>query len=109
MKRTLLFTIIALLIVACETKTNSKASNRPQENTTVSADLSMVKTITLPVKGMTCGGCENSVVKSVKKLDGIAEVTASHEKENAVVKFDTTLTDIEQVKEAITQAGYTIE
>ena len=38
----------------------------------------MATALTLPVHGMTCGGCENAVKRAVGAMPGIAEVTASH-------------------------------
>jgi copper ion binding protein len=71
--------------------------------------MAKMQTVEFSVKGMTCSGCENTVMKSVKKLDGIAEVLASHEKETAVVKFDTSLVNPAEIEKAIVAAGYTVE
>jgi len=41
----------------------------------------------LRVTGMTCGGCENAVKRTLQKLDGVTEVTASHAQEAVGVTF----------------------
>ena len=48
----------------------------------------MSTTLTLPVHGMTCGGCENAVKRAVGAMTGIADVTASHRDNQVVVTFD---------------------
>lgn len=61
------------------------------------------------VNGMTCGGCESHVCNAVKKLDGIANVTASFKDANAVIKFDPTKTSKEEIEKAIASTGYKVE
>jgi copper chaperone CopZ len=63
----------------------------------------------LEVKGMTCEGCENAIVASIKKLDGIQEATASHTQEEAMIVFDTTKTTVDEITHAIVEAGYSVE
>jgi len=67
------------------------------------------KTITLAVEGMTCTGCENTVKEAVGGVEGVSEVVASHTEGSAIVKFDSTLTDIKAISIAITDAGYTVQ
>lgn len=104
----LIFAVFAL--AACNnTGTSSTDSTTTKMETAAPADMAKVETLEFSVKGMTCEGCENTVMKSVKKLDGIAEVVASHEKETAVVKFDTSLVSTADIEKAITDVGYKVE
>jgi copper chaperone CopZ len=97
----LLFQIVLLVsLIACNSS-NTKPTNQPGEI------LSEI-TAEIGVEGMTCTGCENSINKSVEKLEGIVEVTSSHIDKKTVVKFDESKISIEQIKEAITQVGYKI-
>ena len=45
-------------------------------------------TSTFHVTGMSCGGCEVGVRRTLETLDGVEEVKASHKEENAVVTYD---------------------
>jgi mercuric transport protein len=58
------------------------------------------------VQGMTCATCGLTVKSAVKKLNGIKEVTASVEKKNAVVQFDSKQTNVEAIRKAIDNVGY---
>ena len=59
----------------------------------------------LQVEGMTCGGCANSVKKSVQAVDSAAKVEVDLGSKK--VRIDTTL-GIDQVKAAVVQAGYPV-
>ena len=58
------------------------------------------------VEGMTCGGCEVAVKRSVGKLEGVDTVKASHEDGRAEVTYDPGKVTIEQIVEAIEKLGY---
>jgi copper chaperone len=60
----------------------------------------------LTVTGMTCGGCEQAVVRAVSRLDGVSHVTASHRDNRVVVDYDAARVDRARVEDAITRAGY---
>jgi copper chaperone len=62
----------------------------------------------LTVTGMTCGGCENAVKRAVSRLDGVANVSASHADNRVVVEYDATKVERDRVAEAISKAGYTV-
>lgn len=59
----------------------------------------------LQVEGMTCGGCANSVKKSVQAVDSAAKVEVDLGSKK--VRIDTNL-GIDQVKAAVVQAGYPV-
>ena len=48
----------------------------------------MNTTVTLPVTGMTCGGCENAVTRALARLPGVSEAVASHRDATVRVTFD---------------------
>lgn len=60
------------------------------------------------VSGMTCAGCEGHVKSEVNKLNGIVSCQVSYEEGNTIVKFDSTLTNIEEVRTAIERTGYKV-
>lgn len=65
-----------------------------------------VREITLPILGMTCASCANTIEKFVKKLDGINEVSVNFATEKARVVYDSSSTRISAIKDAISKAGY---
>ncbi|MEQ9441926.1 MAG: mercuric transport protein MerTP [Cyclobacteriaceae bacterium] len=66
------------------------------------------QTIELPVKGMTCSGCESHVTHAVGELAGVKEVKASYEKGNAIVKYDPDKVEKDKIVEAINKTGYKV-
>ena len=44
--------------------------------------------LTVPVTGMTCGGCENAVQRALGQMAGVTQVTASHRDATVRVTFD---------------------
>lgn len=67
-----------------------------------------IQTVEFFVEGMTCAGCEGNVKMEVNKLNGIVSSQVSYEEGNTIVKFDSILTNIEEVKTAIERTGYKV-
>jgi len=61
------------------------------------------------VEGMTCGGCEASVQLTVKRLDGVEAVEASHTEKRATVTYDAAKVTPQAIVEAIEKLGYEAE
>ena len=47
-----------------------------------------IRTVTIRVKGMTCGGCATSVEKALESTEGVQTVRVSFEHGKAVIKYD---------------------
>ena len=62
--------------------------------------------VVIPVKGMTCGGCEGAIKVAVKKLDGIVAVEADHKKGEATVTYLMDKVTVEKIIEAINKTGF---
>jgi copper chaperone CopZ len=69
----------------------------------------MPSTLTLPVHGMTCGGCENAVKRAVGLLPGVATVAASHREAEVVVTYDPALVTAAAIEAKIDALGYRVE
>lgn len=67
-----------------------------------------IQTVEFLVSGMTCAGCESHVKSEVNKVNGIVSCKVSYEEGNAVVKFDNTRTNVEELKTAIERTGYKV-
>lgn len=68
-----------------------------------------MRTETLKVAGMTCGGCVGSVTKALKAVDGVTAVAVSLQSGEARVEFNEEATSPERLRAAIQRAGYKTE
>lgn len=62
--------------------------------------------IAIPVKGMTCTGCEHHVTTALSDVPGVQRATASHADEEAVVWVDPQQIDSSSLRAAIVSTGY---
>ena len=67
-----------------------------------------MKQETINISGMHCNGCVKSVTNALNKINGVTGVEVSLTDERAVVQYDETKTNIEQLKSAVTEAGYEV-
>ena len=69
----------------------------------------MVQTETIPVYGMMCGHCVKAVTMALEDIEGVRETHVSLEDSCARVTFDDGVADLENLKAAIVEEGYTLE
>lgn len=81
----------------------------PETKLSESANINLQSKYEINIRGMTCTGCEEHVKSEIGKLPGISELEVSFEKGNALVTFDESKTDIEEVKSAVDKTGYKVE
>ncbi|ARN78966.1 mercury transporter [Nonlabens spongiae] len=67
-----------------------------------------IQTVKLNVEGMVCSGCEENINHSVNKINGVTNVTTSFERGTSIVEFDTTKTNVDEIKKVIQSKGYLI-
>jgi len=67
-----------------------------------------METLTLNIKGMTCGGCVKSVTNVLQPIKGVSSVDVSLEQNRAIIKYDPAQAQFEQFKSAIENAGYDV-
>lgn len=67
-----------------------------------------MKSLTLDVKGMTCGHCKMSVNGALTDLDGVSDVEINLETGKVEVVYDENKVDTEKMKEAIEDQGYDV-
>ncbi len=65
-----------------------------------------MQTEILNVTGMTCGGCTGSVTNALKGVDGVSDVKVSLSTGEATVQYDERRASPQQLKAAVTGAGY---
>ena len=69
----------------------------------------MATELTLPVKGMSCSGCENAIKRAVGGMAGVSRVTASHTDEQVVVTYDPALVAPPEIARKIGNLGYVLD
>lgn len=69
----------------------------------------MSESASLTVIGMKCGGCENTVVTKLSALEGVVSVKASHQDKRVDVEFEPGEIDLEEIEDAITEAGFKVD
>ncbi|MCB1935328.1 MAG: heavy-metal-associated domain-containing protein [Nitrosomonas sp.] len=67
-----------------------------------------MQTTTIKIQGMTCGGCVNSVKTVLEKLPGVDQVDVSLDNAEAVIQHDAVQISVEQLKAAISDAGFDV-
>ncbi|HUU32929.1 MAG TPA: cation transporter [Vicinamibacterales bacterium] len=68
----------------------------------------MAETLTLPVQGMSCSGCENAVIRAVASMPGVSNVTASHQDAQVVITYDPALVAPADIGQKIGRLGYAV-
>jgi copper chaperone CopZ len=70
------------------------------------ADQAKVKTVLIPVEGMSCVACAASVKKALTSLGGVSKVEVNLAERNARVRFDSTRVSPDRLVAAIDGLGY---
>lgn len=65
-----------------------------------------MRTISLPISGMTCGGCVAAATKALQSVPGVQRVQVSLEERAALITADERVTDV-LLDAAIIKAGFT--
>lgn len=75
------------------------------ENNTVEVN-THTREVVLDVLGMTCASCSVTIQKSLARVDGVIEASASFDNKNATVKYDPTKISTRDIIKATRNAGY---
>ena len=67
-----------------------------------------METITMNVKGMSCGGCVASVTRVLKSVPGVTDVAVTLTPGTATVTFDPAQTGAPALRSAVEDAGYDV-
>jgi Copper chaperone len=74
------------------------------ENTTKEA---VLETRDIAVSGITCDKCVARVEKTLRSIRGVRDVQVTREPGRATVTFDTTVTKVPELHDALLKSGYT--
>ncbi|MBI2655338.1 heavy metal translocating P-type ATPase [Candidatus Woesearchaeota archaeon] len=67
-----------------------------------------IQKIILPISGMHCATCAQTIEKSISKADGVVKANVNFASEKANVEFDTDKTNEDSIKNIIRETGYKI-
>ncbi len=69
----------------------------------------MSESVSIAVTGMKCGGCENTVKTKLTALDGVIAVQAFHQDKRVDIEFEPSKIDVEDLEDAIIEAGFSVD
>ena len=92
--------VAAGLVVASRAPQNAATSAPGSGKTTIAA--SATKTTVLSVPGLNCGSCVATVGEVLNKIDGVADIQANPNTQEATVTYDPAKTTPEALAKAIT-------
>lgn len=64
-----------------------------------------IQILTVPIKGMDCAGCTQSVRHAISKLDGVKSVNVLLATEKAIIQLDPDKVTLPAIREAVAGAG----
>ncbi len=64
--------------------------------------------VDLPVAGMTCNNCANTITRTLKRLDGVLDVNTSYASERTHVTYLPSMVELSDIKRAVRDAGYKV-
>ncbi len=64
---------------------------------------------TIGIFGMTCMHCHKRVTDAISKVNGVKSVDVSLPNNCATVEFDESVTNLNEIKQAVTDAGYEVD
>ena len=85
-------------------ETNTINIKHPPKNGSMRMDTIVTKQIA--IEGMTCDKCVEKVEKTLRGKNGVKDVRVDRGNALATVTYDTSLTDIPALHEALLKAGY---
>jgi copper chaperone len=68
-----------------------------------------MQTEVLNVTGMTSEDCTDAVMRAIKTIDGVSNVSVSFPQSRAIVQFDEELTAPQELQAVLTKAGYGVK
>lgn len=111
MKKLLFIVLGSIILASCGGSSSSEATikadstviNPPVIDTTITYSDVLIK-----VEGMTCTGCENTVVKALRTSPGVADAAADWRAGVAKAKYDPAVATQDAIKAVIEAKGYKV-
>ena len=83
--------------------------HRTKGNELVIVNQRDIQSVKLGIEGMVCQSCETNINNSVNKIDGVIQIKTSFKKGVSVIEFDSTKTNINDIKKVVQSKGYVIK
>lgn len=109
MKKELIINLLLIAVVVVFAACGGTTTNQLKTDKTPTDELAEelnLQSIEMAVTGMTCTGCEVAIVGAVSKVKGVKLVDAYHVEGIAAITYDTTIANLDQIRQAITDSGY---
>ena len=107
----LTFTVaFALAVVAVQhgcDRPQPSADSSPSTTAPSPTD-TQVRTVAVPVEGMSCAACVASVRRNLTALDGVTAVEVSLEHRQAKVRYDDNKVSLTRIAESVQKLGYKV-
>lgn len=102
--RSITVIFLALLLTSSVACAQPKSSVKAEDSSSVAQTAE--KTVLIPIDGMSCGACAARVRKTLRAMNGVADVAVDLEHRNARVKYVAAKTSPDQLAAAINSLGY---
>ncbi len=70
--------------------------------------MNQIQTIEIPIAGMDCAECTQTVQRAISKLNGVQKVDVFLSSEKAIVQLDPLLVKMMDIRNAVSGAGYSV-
>lgn len=100
-------TVVAALLIALPYYAHIFYPKSPVTKVSV-MDNSHMATVQLNISGMDCEACTLHINSKLSKLNGVWEANTSYKKSFAIVRFDSTKTSLNSLKNKVTDIGYKV-
>jgi len=67
-----------------------------------------IQTIELPIAGMDCTECTQTVQRAISSLNGIRKADVFLSSEKAIIQLDPSMVRVADIRAAVTEAGYSV-
>lgn len=100
-------TVLAALMMAFPWYGRVFYPKNPKNTVIVPAD--QVETVSYQITGMTCSSCAEHIRHGVSGVSGVIDISADYRTGKAVVRFDRSRTNDEEIRRAIDATGYKVK
>ncbi len=70
--------------------------------------MNQTQTIEIPIAGMDCAECAQTVQRAISSLNGVQKADVFLSSEKAIVQLDLSLVNMKGIRQAVTNAGYSV-
>ncbi len=102
-----IITIAAIILIAFPYYADIFYPKQQSQNVVV-VESNSIESASFNIKGMSCKACETEVNNELHKVAGVIDAQTFYDKGTSIVKYDRSKATIDQLKNAITNTGYTV-